>query len=239
MPAGFAYPRGRDGGVAGAAIAAARRSDRSNRYLGTVGAARPRRRPATRRSTIWPASPRAAAGAARPTIRSEMDPRRESLRARHFGDLQLRLTACCSPPGPCCSSRASTSRSWRCCGRWRAGASWRSASAIGAGRAAIVRQLLVEAAVMATLGAVGGSALAQPAISALVAFAPAGVPRLDEIALQSAGRALHRRDPRRRHADGRARRQRWSPRTLRGVEDVIPAPAVPRTARTAAGCATR
>ena len=53
--------------------------------------------------------------------------------------------------------------------------------AIGAGRASIVRQLLTEAAVLAAIGAGGGMLVATTAISALVAFAPAGVPRLDEI----------------------------------------------------------
>ena len=53
--------------------------------------------------------------------------------------------------------------------------------AIGASRASIVRQLLTEAAVLAALGAAGGLLVAQAGIAALVAFAPAGIPRLDEI----------------------------------------------------------
>jgi predicted permease len=55
--------------------------------------------------------------------------------------------------------------------------------AIGASRAHVARQLLTEAAVMCTLGALGGLALARAAVTALKAFAPAGIPRLEEIAL--------------------------------------------------------
>jgi predicted permease len=55
--------------------------------------------------------------------------------------------------------------------------------AIGASRAHVARQLLTEAAVLCTLGALGGLALARAAVIALKAFAPAGIPRLDEVAL--------------------------------------------------------
>ena len=54
---------------------------------------------------------------------------------------------------------------------------------MGASRGAIARQLLTEAAVIATLGAVAGTALATFGISALVAYAPAGIPRVDSITL--------------------------------------------------------
>jgi len=55
--------------------------------------------------------------------------------------------------------------------------------AVGAGRIDIARQLLTEAALVATLGAIAGTALASVGIKALVAYAPADVQRLDSIAL--------------------------------------------------------
>ncbi len=55
--------------------------------------------------------------------------------------------------------------------------------AIGAGRSHVVRQLLTESAVLCTLGAVGGLLIARIAIDVIKAFAPAGIPRLDEVSL--------------------------------------------------------
>ena len=104
-----------------------------------------------------------------------------SLRDRHFGDLRPRLTALLVASGAvlliACVNVAIMAL-------LRALARRRELAirlAIGAGRASIVRQLLIEAAVLATIGAAGGLLVAQTAISALVAFAPAGVPRLDEV----------------------------------------------------------
>ena len=65
--------------------------------------------------------------------------------------------------------------------------------AVGASRGAIARQLLTEAAVIATLGAVAGTALASFGISVLVAYAPAGIPRVDEHHAGSASGAVHHR----------------------------------------------
>ncbi len=56
-------------------------------------------------------------------------------------------------------------------------------TAVGASRADLVRQLLVEQAVLAAAGAVVGLGLAHAALPALVARLPAEVPRQDEIAL--------------------------------------------------------
>ena len=107
----------------------------------------------------------------------------ESLRARQYGHLQLRLTVLFAAAGSvlliACVNVAIMAL-------LRAIARRRELSirlAIGAGRAAIARQLLAEAAVVATLGAIAGTALAASGIQALVAYAPATVPRLDGIAL--------------------------------------------------------
>ena len=54
-------------------------------------------------------------------------------------------------------------------------------SALGAGRARIVGQLVTESALLAAGGGVLGTVLAAVAVRGFVAFAPAGTPRLDEI----------------------------------------------------------
>jgi predicted permease len=56
-------------------------------------------------------------------------------------------------------------------------------AALGAGRARIARQLLTESVVLAIVSALGGLALAAWGITALLAAAPPGVPRLDQTSL--------------------------------------------------------
>ena len=58
-------------------------------------------------------------------------------------------------------------------------------SALGAGRSRIVRQLLTESVVLALAGGAAGVALAWWATRALVKLAPAGVPRLEELGIDS------------------------------------------------------
>ncbi|MGH7553267.1 MAG: ABC transporter permease [Longimicrobiales bacterium] len=73
----------------------------------------------------------------------------------------------------------------------RAGAREREVAlklAIGAGRGAIVRQLLIESVTLGLIGGAAGVLLAYWGIDALVALAPAGTPRIDEVAVD--GRIL-------------------------------------------------
>ncbi|HUF28197.1 MAG TPA: ABC transporter permease [Gemmatimonadaceae bacterium] len=58
-------------------------------------------------------------------------------------------------------------------------------SALGAGRGRIVVQLLTENALLAIAGGALGLAVAAGAVHVFVAFAPAGLPRLDEIRLNA------------------------------------------------------
>ena len=58
-------------------------------------------------------------------------------------------------------------------------------SALGAGRLQVIGQLLTENALLAIAGGGLGLAVAYMAIRLFVAVAPAGVPRLDEIALNA------------------------------------------------------
>ncbi|HTR77153.1 MAG TPA: ABC transporter permease [Gemmatimonadaceae bacterium] len=54
-------------------------------------------------------------------------------------------------------------------------------TALGAGRGRIVRQLMTESVLLAVVGAALGAALATWLVDAVVAFGPAGLPRIDEI----------------------------------------------------------
>jgi putative ABC transport system permease protein len=61
-------------------------------------------------------------------------------------------------------------------------------AAIGAGRGRIVRQLLTESVVLASLGGLAGVGLAWLLLEVLVDLAPAGLPRMDAVAID--GRVL-------------------------------------------------
>ena len=56
-------------------------------------------------------------------------------------------------------------------------------TALGASTSRVVRQLLTESTLLSTLGALAGLALAALALRALVAFHPAGIPRVEDVSV--------------------------------------------------------
>src|SRR5215475_4706265 len=58
-------------------------------------------------------------------------------------------------------------------------------SALGASRSRIARQLLIESVVLSAISGVAGLAGAYWFVRAIVAFAPADVPRIDEVSLDA------------------------------------------------------
>src|SRR5262249_12907146 len=57
--------------------------------------------------------------------------------------------------------------------------------ALGAGRARLVRQLVVESLLLASVGGIAGLGLAFGGMRALVTLRPAGIPRLDTIGVDA------------------------------------------------------
>ena len=70
-------------------------------------------------------------------------------------------------------------------------------AAVGAGRMRLVRQMLTESVVLALLAGIGGVIIARWGVSALLALAPADLPRLSEVTVDLTRAAV------------RARRSRW------------------------------
>jgi putative ABC transport system permease protein len=183
MPAGFSYPEPEMSVWLALPLAPVDASDRTNHYLGTVARLAPGADVAAAQQDLA----RVAAELRRERPDAYPDPQWTigalSLRDAHYGALRLPLAALLAASGSvlliACVNVAIMSL-LRALARRR---EFAIRLAIGAGRGSILRQLLTEAAVLSTIGAIGGVLLAQGAIAALVAFAPADVPRLDEVGL--------------------------------------------------------
>jgi predicted permease len=63
-------------------------------------------------------------------------------------------------------------------------------AAVGAGRLRLVRQMLNESAVLALVAGIGGLIVARWGVMALLAFAPADLPRLDEVTVDASALAF-------------------------------------------------
>ena len=63
-------------------------------------------------------------------------------------------------------------------------------AAVGAGRMRLVRQMLTESAVLALVAGIGGVIIARWGVTALLAFAPPDLPRLDEVTVDMAALAF-------------------------------------------------
>jgi putative ABC transport system permease protein len=184
MPAGFAYPEGEMAAwLAPDLRPSGSAADRGNRYLFTVARLADGVSLAQARDDLSRVARELQQAQPADYPAASWTLGLESLRARQFGHLQLRLTVLLTAAGSvlliACVNVAIMAL-------LRAVARRRELSirlAVGASRGAIARQLLTEAAVLATLGAVAGSALASLGIAAIVAYAPAGIPRLDGIGL--------------------------------------------------------
>jgi putative ABC transport system permease protein len=184
MPAGFAYPEPDMGAWTPIDLRPRDASDRSDHYLAAIG----RRAAGTSAEMArldlqrvarelqqdapasYPADPKWSLGA-------------ESLRESQFGHMLLPLGLLMAAAAAvlliACVNVAIMSL-------LRALARRREISirlAIGATRREVIRQLMTEAAVLSALGAIAGLVLAQSAIDIVKAFAPAGIPRLQEASI--------------------------------------------------------
>jgi putative ABC transport system permease protein len=183
MPAGFAYPEPDMGAWLALDLRPRDDSDRDDRYLFTVGRLADGVSLRMARDDLGRVASelRRTMPAEYPSERWTLDA--ATLRDRQFGHLELPLTVLFAGAAAvllvACVNVAIMAL-------LRAVSRRRELSirmAIGASRATIVRQLLTEAALVAALGAVGGSVVASTALSALIAAAPAGTPRLDAVGL--------------------------------------------------------
>jgi putative ABC transport system permease protein len=182
-PGGFAYPEPEMGAWLALDLSPRDPSDRTDHYLGTVarlapgvsaGAARVDLQRVARElqhdlPAAYPADARWSIGA-------------ESLRQSLFGQMLMPLgllMAAASVLLIACVNVAIMSL-LRALGRRREIA---IRLAIGATRRHVVRQLATEAAVLCTLGAGGGLLIADAGLSLIKAFAPAGIPRLEQVAI--------------------------------------------------------
>jgi predicted permease len=184
MPAGFGYPEPDMGAWLPIDLVTRDASDRTDRYLGVVGRLAPgvsaraaeldlqrvARELQQDQPDAYPADGKWSIGL-------------ESLRETQFGRMLLPLgilmTAAASVLLIACVNVAIMSL-------LRAVARRREMSirlALGASRGDVTRQLVTEAAVLCALGAAGGLLAASFGLDLVKAFAPAGIPRLQEVGI--------------------------------------------------------
>jgi predicted permease len=184
MPPAFAYPEPEMGAWLPLDLSPRDPSDRTDHYLGTVARLAPGVSASAARADLqrvarelqhdlpaaYPADTRWSIGA-------------ESLRQSLFGQmlmpLGLLMLAAASVLLIACVNVAIMSL-LRALGRRREIA---IRLAIGATRRHVLGQLATEAAVLCTLGAGGGLFIADSSLSLIKAFAPAGIPRLEQVAI--------------------------------------------------------
>jgi putative ABC transport system permease protein len=184
MPSGFAYPEPDMGAWLPIDVSARGESDRSDHYLAVVGrlpdgmSADKARLDLQRVARELQQDVPAAYPAAAPWSIGV-----ESLRQTHFGrmllPLGLLMAAASSVLLIACVNVAIMSL--LCAVARRREISIRLA--LGATRRNVIRQLVVEAAVLCALGACGGLVLARVGLGMLKAFAPVGIPRLHEVTI--------------------------------------------------------
>ncbi len=177
MPAGFEFA----GSRLWTALAPDPAADRGNHWLGMVGKLAPGATPESAHAELSAVAtrigqdhPNLAGWGVRiePLSRIVVDPQFRLTAYTLFGAVGfLLLLACANLAG--LQIARSTRRT----------AELGIRAALGAERARLVRQMLVESALLAALGVVAGLALAHLAIGALQVIGPDAIPRLDEIRL--------------------------------------------------------
>ena len=184
MPAGFAYPEPEMGAWIPIDLSPQDASDRTDHYLEAIGRLAPGLNVNGARLDLQRVARELQAdGAAGYPIDPRWSIGVESLRETHFGRLLLPLgllmVAASFVLLIACVNVAIMSL-------LRALVRRREISirlAIGATRRDVIRQLLVEAAVLCALGSIGGLVLANVGLDTLKAFAPGDIPRLREVSI--------------------------------------------------------
>jgi predicted permease len=184
MPAGFAYPEPDMGAWTPLDLRPRDPSDRTDHYLAAVGRLAEGRSAAAARLDL----DRVARELQQSAASSHPTDERwsigfESLRQTHFGrmllPLGLLMVAAAAVLLIACVNVAIMSL-LKALTRRREIA---IRIALGATRRDVIRQLVAEAAVLCTLGALGGLFLARVALATLKGFAPSDIPRLHEAAI--------------------------------------------------------
>ena len=181
MPAGFAFPTEETDAWVPLSISAKDRSNREGRWLAVIGRLRTnvtRRQAATdmglisgRLAAAYPATNSGWGVSMVPLQEEIVGKTRPILLTLQAGGLLLLLITCANLASLLLAKAASRSREIGL------------RAALGAGRVRILRQLIVESAVLATLGGGAGIALATMGITLVRAFGDAFIPRAGDIRL--------------------------------------------------------